>query len=427
MRFALETFPPPPAHWRVLRNKEFLGQVDDRSPTGDEELLTVSHLTGVTSRAEKDVYMFMAETLEGYKRCEPGDLVINTMWAWMGALGVSPLEGIVSPSYHVYRPRLAEVDARFFDYFFRTPAYVAEITRHSRGVWTSRLRLYPDVFLDMESFVPPLKQQRAIADFLDEKTAAIDALIEKKERLIALLAEKRAALIHQAVTKGLDPTVPMKPSGIPWIGDVPAHWDVKRVKHLGKLKGGAGFPDDEQGVEGEDIPFFKVKHLGTVGEGEALVSSDDTVSATTARRLRAHVFPKGAIVFAKVGAALLLRRFRLVGRGACIDNNMLGFKVDERVMEVSFLLPSLQLLPFDLLVNPGAVPSISGSQVGSFPVAAPPLSEQRGIAARLGRELQTIDNVAGTVAEQLKKLAEYRQALITAAVTGQLEIPGAAA
>jgi type I restriction enzyme, S subunit len=189
VRFQLETVGKPPSHWNCVRNKTLFRGIDDRSDDGSEELLTVSHITGVTRRSEKDVYMFMADSLEGYKRCQPGDLVINTMWAWMGALGISPHHGVVSPSYHVYRPARRGMEPRYFDYLFRTKAYVAEITRNSRGVWTSRLRLYPDVFLDMESLLPPPTEQVAIADFLDRKTAAIDALIEKKERLVALLAE----------------------------------------------------------------------------------------------------------------------------------------------------------------------------------------------------------------------------------------------
>lgn len=105
-------------------------------------LLTVSHLTGVTSRAEKDVNMFMAESLEGYKRCEAGDLVINTLWAWMGAMGVARQPGIVSPAYNVYQP-VAQLDPEYVDLMVRTPRFVEEITRYSKGVWSSRLRLYP--------------------------------------------------------------------------------------------------------------------------------------------------------------------------------------------------------------------------------------------------------------------------------------------
>ena len=193
-----------PRHWRVLRNKVFMREVDERSTTGEEELLTVSHITGVTPRAEKDVSMFMAESLEGYKLVEPGDLVVNTMWAWMGALGVSKHAGIVSPSYAVYRIDADEVRPRFVDAMFRTPAYVAEITRMSRGVWTSRLRLYPEVLLSMKTPVPPLPEQQDIVARLDGYLARLEPAAERLERSVALLREHRQALITAAVTGQLD-------------------------------------------------------------------------------------------------------------------------------------------------------------------------------------------------------------------------------
>ena len=136
-----------PVHWELQKNKQIYREIDQRSTTGEEELLSVSHLTGVTPRSEKEVNMFMAETLEGYKICEPGDLVINTMWAWMGALGTSEYSGLVSPSYNVYRLRESNSHTyTYLDHQYRTPGYICEIGRYSKGVWSSRLRLYPDEF-----------------------------------------------------------------------------------------------------------------------------------------------------------------------------------------------------------------------------------------------------------------------------------------
>jgi len=155
---------PVPAEWEMRRNKTFMREIVDLSTRGDEELLTVSHITGVSPRSEKDVTMFLAESNEGYKRVMPGDLVVNTMWAWMGALGVSEYEGIVSPAYGVYRFSDESVSGAYFDALFRSPAYVAEMTRYSKGVWTSRLRLYPESFLTLRSPFPPRHKQHQIAD-----------------------------------------------------------------------------------------------------------------------------------------------------------------------------------------------------------------------------------------------------------------------
>jgi len=127
-----------PKHWRVRRNKRIFVEADVRSTRGEEELLTVSHITGVTRRSEKQVTMIEAESTEGYKLCGSGDVVINTMWAWMGALGVAKEPGIVSPSYNVYRIRDKYLFPEFFDYLCRTNCYICDIIRHSKGVWKSQ-------------------------------------------------------------------------------------------------------------------------------------------------------------------------------------------------------------------------------------------------------------------------------------------------
>lgn len=193
-----------PGHWDLRRNKTFMREVIDLSQTGQEELLTVSHLTGVTPRSEKTVYMFLAESNEGYKRVRPNDVVINTMWAWMGALGVSPRYGIVSPAYGVYRFTSADAEPRYFDALFRTPAYVAEMTRYSTGVWTSRLRLYSESFLGLRSPFPALSEQRSIADAIGELRSEQTRVETLLARSIDLLVERRQALISAAVTGRLE-------------------------------------------------------------------------------------------------------------------------------------------------------------------------------------------------------------------------------
>lgn len=201
----IEPAPDVPMHWRVLRNKNLLCESTAVSAGAGGELLSVSHLTGITPRSEKNVTMIESENLDGYRLVEPGDLVINTMWAWMGALGVSRLAGIVSPAYGVYRPSPgAEFHPPYFDYLYRSRPYVVEMTRFSRGIWSSRLRIYPEVFLRLNIVVPPLDEQRRIADYLDEQTAKIDTLIAETETFIELARERRSALITAAVTGQID-------------------------------------------------------------------------------------------------------------------------------------------------------------------------------------------------------------------------------
>ena len=193
-----------PKHWEVQRAKVLFKEVNERSVTGKEELLTVSHITGVTRRSEKNVTMFMAESLEGYKKCNPNDLIINTMWAWMGALGITSQEGIVSPSYNVYRPRKNNIMPKFYDYLFRTGKFLAEVVRYSKGIWTSRLRLYPEEFFEIRLPYPPPDEQRDIVAAVQKKTGNHDVLQHKIEQSIKKLYEYRTALISAAVTGKID-------------------------------------------------------------------------------------------------------------------------------------------------------------------------------------------------------------------------------
>jgi type I restriction enzyme S subunit len=196
----IPTIPTVPAGWRVLRNKVFMREVNKPSLDGTEEMLSVSHLTGVTPRSEKMVYMFEAESTVGYKMVQPGDLVINTMWAWMGAAGVARVPGIVSPAYGVYRIDPTIMTPDYFDIVVRTSAYITEMTRFSRGVTSSRLRLYPEEFLGLSSPVPPVEEQPRIVERCFAARTRTSRLIERLERQINLLREQRQAVITSAVT-----------------------------------------------------------------------------------------------------------------------------------------------------------------------------------------------------------------------------------
>lgn len=188
-----------PAHWGVERAKNLFTVRDERSADGSEELLTVSHITGVTSRSEKDVYMFEADDKAGYKRCLPGDLAINTLWAWMGAMGISPLAGIVSPDYHVYTSKGALLP-EYVDLLCRSRPFVAEVNRWSKGVWSSRLRLYPENFFEMRLPVPPHHEQITIVRAVEIDQHKASALRDSLHLSITLAKDRRAALITAAVT-----------------------------------------------------------------------------------------------------------------------------------------------------------------------------------------------------------------------------------
>ncbi len=191
-----------PSHWSVSRAKFLFREIDERSETGNEELLSVSHMTGVTPRSEKtNIYMFMAEDYSGSKLCKPNDLVFNIMWAWMGALGVSERTGIVSPSYGVYRQRREGIFNNWYlENLLRSSAYVAEYNRRSTGLHSSRLRLYSHMFFDMEIAVPPREEQNEIERATKARLEKTDAVISATRKELEKLTEFRATLIESLVT-----------------------------------------------------------------------------------------------------------------------------------------------------------------------------------------------------------------------------------
>ena len=193
-----------PVHWDLRRAKFTYHESDERSYSGVEELMSVSHITGVTPR-KQNVTMFLAQSNEGYKLCQPGDIVVNTMWAYMAALGVARQSGLVSPSYGVYRPRVdGLINPEYMDLLLRTENYRVEYTRRSKGITASRLRLYPDDFLDIPFLRPPTDEQTHIVQYLRQATANVASTIDRTHRQIALMNEYRTRLIADAVTGQID-------------------------------------------------------------------------------------------------------------------------------------------------------------------------------------------------------------------------------
>lgn len=189
-----------PAHWEIKRGKVLFEESDARSADGSEELLTVSQYTGITPRSQKNVNMFEALTLGGYKLCDVGDIAANTMWLWAGAIGVSAYSGVISPSYNVYRQKAENFVPSYLDCLLRAPMLVQEYASRSTGIRASRLRLYPKDFLDIMFPVPPVDEQQDIMSVLSEKFAAVDKLIAIKKSKIEKLEQYKKSLIYEYVT-----------------------------------------------------------------------------------------------------------------------------------------------------------------------------------------------------------------------------------
>jgi type I restriction enzyme S subunit len=406
-----------PSHWSILRAKYVFREIDDRSVAGDEELLSVSHLTGVTPRSEKNVTMFMAEDYTGAKLCKNGDLVINTMWAWMGALGVSSTTGIVSPAYGVYRQLEQRLRPRYMDWLFRTPMYVAEYTRRSTGVNSSRLRLYPDRFLDMPVVIPPLEEQDRIVTFLDQKTSEIDAAIAQKGQLIELLEESKRCLVYDAVTRGLDGAVPLKKSGLSWLSNVPEHWDLKRLKSVASFitSGPRGWSDR---LSDDGAVFLQSGNLND-SLGIELASAHRVVVPRGAEAKRTRLQDGDVLVCITGANTGRVAVAGLDGQEAYINQHLSLIRLaDANPRFVAYSLAA-QGGSYFYLCQYGLKEGLSLFDVANAPIIIPPLDEQNEIVAFLDQSVAKVDAALAAAASQCGQLEELKKAVIASAVTGR--------
>lgn len=414
-----------PDGWEVTRIKNLFEIVKRISGEDGYNVLSITQ-QGIRIKDTESGDGQLSMDYSKYQFVEVGDFAMNHMDLLTGYVDVSDYLGVTSPDYRVFRikNKLISFD-RYFLFLFQN-AYKQKIFfPYGQGAsQLGRWRLPTDEFNAFRLPVPPLPEQQTIAAFLDRETAKINALVAEQERLVELLKEKRQTVISHAVTKGLDPDAPMKDSGIEWLGEVPEGWEVTAIKYLGRLKGGAGFPHSEQGVGDEELSFHKVNALGQAGCDEVLLPSENTIDRATAAQLGAFIFPPKSIVFAKVGAALLLGRIRLLGNYACIDNNMMGLVVNNVKYHIAFVKYAMCLIRFDLIANPGAVPSLNEGQIGNFKLVLPPFPEQQTIAAFLDTETAKIDTLVTEAQQVISLLKERRSALISAAVTGKIDVRG---
>jgi len=301
-----------PSHWEVRRNGRLFGA---RRETGfpDLPILEVSIRSGVRVRdfdngARKQE---MADRSK-YQRAVYGDIAYNMMRMWQGAVGIAPTDGLVSPAYVVARP-YPETDAAYYAYLFRTAAYMRETDTFSRGIVPDRNRLYWESFKQMPSAYPPLAEQRLIARFLDWHGARTAKLIRAKKKLIALLNEQKQAIIHRAVTRGLDPNVKLKPSGIPWLGDVPEGWAVMRLRHLinGRLTYGANAAAEF--VNPEWPRYIRITDFRSDGS-----LRPDTFRSLPPDIANDYLVEPGDILFARSGATVGKAFLVTIGRDALV-------------------------------------------------------------------------------------------------------------
>ncbi len=416
-----------PRHWRVERGKWLFDCIDRRSSTGAEELLTVSSSKGVVPRSSTEVTMFKADSYVGHKLCWPGDLVINSLWAWAGGLGVSSRHGIVSTAYGVYRPKPnSQLAPGFVNELVRSKPFNWEMHVRSKGIWTSRLQLTDYAFLGAPLPVPPIQEQQAIARFLDYIDRRIHRYIRAKKKLITLLEEYKQAIINQAVTKGLDPTVKMKSSGIDWLGKIPEHWEIVRLRHLTSsiTSGSRGWSSY---AAGEGPLFIRI---GNLCRG----SLDLDLSEEVRLDLPVRALSEAGRTQVEPGD-LLMSITAYIGSVAVAPENIGEAYVSQHVACCKLCTTEVnpRWLGYSVLSNIGQTfgksrmyggtkQGLSLLDVASFPVLLPKKDEQLEIVEHIERRLLAVSTAASSVREHVELVQEYRTRLISDAVTGKADV-----
>ena len=403
-----------PTHWPEKRAKYYFKEIDERSQSGEEEMLSVSHITGVTPRSEKNVTMFKAESNVGQKLCQPGDLVINTMWAWMSALGVSNHDGIVSPAYGVYRPRNKQnYDNYFLDHLLRIEGYRSEYICRSTGIRSSRLRLYPDKFLSMPVVCPPQEEQQAITRFLKAQDHLFRKFIRNKRRLIELLKEQKQNIINQAVTRGLDPDVKLKSSGVEWIGDIPEHWEVRRLKFL------CNNLNEQTSEKQPGETYIALEHVES-WTGRISLPDDEITFDSQVKR-----FQPGDVLFGKL-RPYLAKVTRSQTAGVCVGEFLVLRATGD--VTADFLEQKLRSKRVIDLINSSTfgakMPRADWTFIGNLKFAYPSADEQLEILEHIQEKSAEIDQAISRAQREIELMREYRTRLISDVVTGQVDVRG---
>lgn len=414
-----------PEHWE-LKPLFSLYRKTKRAGYPDEELLSVYRDHGVVKKSSRDDNNNRpSDDLSNYQLVEPSDLVTNKMKTWQGSIAVSCLRGIVSPAYFVYSVEHEQND-RYIHHLLRCDRYVAGYLSSSKGIRVNQWDLDQDLFRRFPVILPSSEEQQAIATFLDRETALIDALIEKKQRQIELLKEKRQAIITEAVTKGLDPDVLMKDSGVAWLGEVPEHWGINKLGYIGRCQNGINI-----GAEyfGSGFPFVS---YGDVYNNKALPQKVNGLVQSSKEDRRTYSVKGGDVFFTRTSEILDEIAFSSVCLKTINNATFAGFlirfrpeknRLDKRFSKYYFQNQLLRAF-FNKEMNLVTRASLSQDLLKKMPVLKPSLKEQAKIVECLDNKTSIIDEIVEKSIKSIGLLKERRSALITAAVTGQIDVRG---
>lgn len=400
--------PALPDGWSSKRLKHVATYNDEVLPedTDEDQEIDYVEISGVSlARGIEEIQRvpFGQAPSRARRKVRRGDILVSTVRTYLRAIAkvdeATPAL-IASTGFCVVRPGDG-VDSGYVGWVAKSEPFVSEVVARSVGVSYPAINASELVTIPIP--LPPLKTQRRIAQFLDRKTAQIDGLIEKKRALLDRLAEMRQALITRAVTKGLNPDAPTKPSGIDWLGDIPAHWEVKKVRYAAKNLNRMRVPIAAELRKGIDrtYPYY--------GASGIIDYVDD------------YIFDFATVLVAEDGANLLSRSTPLafsVDGKYWVNNHAHILKPQS--ITIWFCSSALAMYPLDPFISGSAQPKLTKDNLSSLPLWVPPLDEQREIEQQIAKRASVLTEAEALLNDSIKTLEEYRIATITAAVMGNL-------
>lgn len=402
---------------------------EETDPDYELQYVDIGNVDSSGSIREIATYRFAEAPSRARRRVRDGDVIISTVRTYLQAIApvqAPPDNLIVSTGFAVVRPRASVFDAGFCKYALREPAFLAEVEMRSVGV------SYPAINASDLGDIPihllSMPRQRAITDYLDRETARLDALVAAKERMLGLLAEKRRALITRAVTRGLDPHIPLRDSGIPWLGEIPAHWRTMRLRFLiGHLEQGWS-PEAENREPSEDE--WGVLKLNAVSHGRFDPSAAKALPSDLPVRADLEVHPGDFLVTRSntpslVGDACFVSntRPRLMLCDLIYRITLISDMMDGRFLGHFLTLPEGRgQIEMDARGTSSSMVKVSQEHIKDWRVPMPPIEEQRAIVSHMAREAGKLDALRSATERTIVLLKERRSALIAAAVNGTIEV-----
>ena len=408
-----------PVHWKMKRAK-FIFRRLQRPVRKSDEIITAFRDGIVTLRKNRRTLGFTNSLKEiGYQGLRKGDLVIHAMDGHAGAIGVSDSDGKSSPVYSVCRT-ISQENVYYYAYLLRYMALSGFIESLTRGVRERSTEFRFNEFKEIDLLIPPISEQTQIANFLDQKTGQINELLRIKERRIELLQEQRTALINQAVTKGLDPNVEMKPSGVEWIGEVPRHWTLTRLKYISNIPVTYGLNIEADRYRTEGIRLIRITDIdenGSLRQKGVYLSENYVPQEQMLNSYDLLLSRSGATV----GKSYLhLQKEKYTSAGYLVRFNFGDYCTSKFIYYITLSHFYRNWLEQQIIIS--TIQNVNGEKYSNFQLPIPSRQERKQIVASLDRKTTQIDELISTEQRKIELLKEYRQSLISEAVTGKIDV-----